>query len=193
MSSERAVIFSTTNRHWPRNPAVFWGIPGVGCVTVGKLGLNRPGSVIDLGINKGDFARIMHDTYGSCADSVLKPTPCLASNISKSNGIVCKNVAISDFDGYVKFSINEENSEASTIVADITPDFRDPVPSIMLSKFFREGPKSRAGRQIDVEGTELDIIETTEPDIFRRCTQIAVEFHRFLYPSMPQGSKKLSR
>ena len=39
MSSERAVIFSTTNRHWPRNPAVFWGIPGVGCVTVGKLGL----------------------------------------------------------------------------------------------------------------------------------------------------------
>ena len=38
MSSERAVIFSTTNRHWPRNPAVFWGIPGVGCVTVGKLG-----------------------------------------------------------------------------------------------------------------------------------------------------------
>ena len=38
MSSERAVIFSTTNRQWPRNPAVFWGIPGVGCVTVGKLG-----------------------------------------------------------------------------------------------------------------------------------------------------------
>ena len=31
--------FSTTNRHWPRNPAVFWGIPGVGCVTVGKFGL----------------------------------------------------------------------------------------------------------------------------------------------------------
>ena len=34
----KAVIFSTTNRHWPRNPAVFWGIPAVGCVTVGKLG-----------------------------------------------------------------------------------------------------------------------------------------------------------
>ena len=34
--------FSTTNRHWPRNPAVFWGIPGVGCVTVGKLGLIPP-------------------------------------------------------------------------------------------------------------------------------------------------------
>ena len=35
------MIFSTTNRHWPRNPAVFWGIPGVGCVTVGKLGQSR--------------------------------------------------------------------------------------------------------------------------------------------------------
>ena len=35
------MIFSTTNRHWPRNPAVFWGIPGVGCVTVGKLGLTN--------------------------------------------------------------------------------------------------------------------------------------------------------
>ena len=62
--------------------------------------LNRPGSVIDLGINKGDFARIMHDTYGSCVIGA-EANPVLASNISKSSGIVCKNVAISDFDGYV--------------------------------------------------------------------------------------------
>jgi hypothetical protein len=32
------VIFSTTNRERPKKLAVFWGIPAVGCVTVGKLG-----------------------------------------------------------------------------------------------------------------------------------------------------------
>jgi FkbM family methyltransferase len=147
--------------------------------------LNRAGSVIDLGMNTGDFARIMHDTYGSCVIGA-EANPVLASNISKSNGIVCKNVAIADFDGCVKFSINEENSEASMIVSDSTPISETviPVPSTTLSKFFREAEVEQVDLlKIDVEGAELDIIETTEPDIFRRCTQIVVEFHRFLYPS----------
>jgi FkbM family methyltransferase len=147
--------------------------------------LNRAGSVIDLGMNKGDFARIIHDTYGSCVIGA-EANPILASNISRCNGIVCKNVAVSDFDGYVKFSINEENSEASTIVSDSTPISETviPVPSITLSTFFQEAEVEQVDLlKIDVEGAELDIIETTEPDIFRRCTQIAVEFHRFLYPS----------
>jgi FkbM family methyltransferase len=147
--------------------------------------LNRAGSVIDLGMNKGDFARIIHDTYGSCVIGA-EANPILASNISRCNGIVCKNVAVSDFDGYVKFSINEENSEASTIVSDSTPISETviPVPSVTLSTFFQEAEVEQVDLlKIDVEGAELDIIETTEPDIFRRCTQIAVEFHRFLYPS----------
>ena len=99
--------------------------------------LNRSGSVTDLGMNKGDFARIMRDTYGSRVIGA-EANPVLASNISKSNGIVCKNVAISDSDGYDKFSINEENSEACTIVSDSTPISETviPVPSITLSKFF---------------------------------------------------------
>jgi Methyltransferase FkbM domain len=107
-------------------------------------------------MNKDDFARIMHDTYGSCVIGA-EANPVLASNIAKSDGIVCKNVAISD---------------------------GNPVPSITLSKFFREIEVEQVDLlKMDVEGTELDIIETTEPDIFRRCTQIAVEFHRFLNPS----------
>jgi FkbM family methyltransferase len=82
---------------------------------------------------------------------VLEANPVLASNISESNGIVCKNVAISDFDGYAKFSINEENSEASTIVSDSTPISETviPVPSITLSKFFRE-----------VEVEQVDLLES---------------------------------
>jgi hypothetical protein len=99
--------------------------------------LNRSGSVIDLGMNKGNFARIMHDTYSSCVIGA-EANPILASNIAKSNGIVCKNVAISYSDGYDKFSINEENSAACTIVSDSTPISETviPVPSITLSKFF---------------------------------------------------------
>jgi FkbM family methyltransferase len=146
--------------------------------------LNRAGSVIDLGMNKGDFARIMHDTYGSRVIGA-EANPVLAAKLSGSNGIVCKNVAISDSNGNVKFSINED-SEASTIVSDSTPisDTVIPVPSITLSKFLREAEVEQVDLlKIDVEGAELDIIETTDPDIFRRCTQITVEFHRFLYPS----------
>src|ERR1700735_1667619 len=116
--------------------------------------LNKTGSVIDLGMNKGDFARAMHVTYGSCVIGA-EANPILAANISESNGIECRNVAVADFNGYVMFSINKENSEASTIVSDSTPVSETVVrvPSITLSTFFREAEVEQVDLlKIDVEG-----------------------------------------
>ena len=36
---------------------------------------------------------------------------------------------------------------------------------------------------MDVEGAELEVIETTDPMIFQRCKQITIEFHSFLRPT----------
>jgi FkbM family methyltransferase len=142
--------------------------------------VNTMGTVVDLGMNRGEFARIMRDRYGSRVIGA-EANPALAS----TNGITCRNVAISKTNGSVKFSISA-NPEASTIVSDNTPISETviPVPSLTLTKFFREADITQADlMKIDVEGAELDIIETTPPTIFQRCAQISVEFHRFLHPS----------
>ena len=129
--------------------------------------------------------RVMHSRYG-CSVFGVEANPALASAVNKQSGIVCKNAAVSAFDGFVKFSVDEEDADASKIVSESTPISRTviAVPSMSLSTLLREAKAEQIDLlKIDVEGAELDIIETTNPETFRRCTQIAVEFHSFLYPS----------
>jgi len=144
------------------------------------------GKVVDLGMNKGDFARTINRRYG-CSVAGVEANPVLAATTAYlGGGITCKNAAMAARDGSVKFSIDKENSEASTIVADSTPLAESVivVPSISLSTFFSEiDAKQIDLLKIDIEGAELDIIETTPVDMFRRCTQISIEFHSFRYPS----------
>jgi hypothetical protein len=56
--------------------------------------LNGTGKVIDLGMNKGDFARVMRDRHG-CSFAGLEANPFLAKATSNLSGILWKNAAIS--------------------------------------------------------------------------------------------------
>jgi FkbM family methyltransferase len=144
--------------------------------------LNRTGKVIDLGMNKGDFAKVIRDRCG-CSVAGLEANPSLAKATNLS-GILCKNAAISASDGFVEFLIDEENCEASHIVVSAvhTVDAIT-VPSVSLSTFLREiNTKEVDLLKIDVEGTELELFEKTDPDDLLRCAQITVEFHSFIYP-----------
>jgi FkbM family methyltransferase len=144
-------------------------------------------------MNNGDFAQVMADKYG-CSVFGIEANPILASENSGLKGVVCKNAAISARDGFVKFSINEDHSEASGIVPDATPISKTVivVPSMSLATLMREAGAEQVDLlKIDVEGAELDVFETTDPEIFRRCAQIAVEFHAFMYPSHAERIEKI--
>lgn len=141
--------------------------------------------VVDLGMHRGEFARVLHGKYG-CLVLGLEANPILASANSGIDGLVCKNFAVSAFDGSVEFSIDEECPEASRIVSDGNAASRAviTVPSISLERFLQEnGIRDIDLLKMDIEGAELDVIETTDTDVFRRCKQITIEFHSFLYPS----------
>lgn len=155
--------------------------------------LHRNGVIIDLGMNKGDFARTMRARYG-CSIIGVEANPVLASQNRDLNGITCRNAAMAGCDGSVRFLINEENSEASSIVADETPISSTviTIPSISLSTLFREAKAEQIDLlKIDIEGAELDVIETTDPEVLRQCAQIAVEFHAFIYPSHTERIEKI--
>jgi FkbM family methyltransferase len=143
--------------------------------------LNRTGKIIDLGMNKGDFATVMRDRYG-CSVAGLEANPSLAEANSHLSGILCKNAVIAGSDGFVEFFINPRNSEASKIVA-FRSDDTIVMPCVSLSTFFREIAADEVDLlKIDIEGAELDLIEKTDPDDFLRCAQITIEFHSFVFP-----------
>jgi FkbM family methyltransferase len=143
--------------------------------------LNRTRRVIDLGMNKGDFAKVMRDRYG-CSVSGLEANPSLAEATSNLSGIRCKNAVISGSDGFVEFFINPTNSEASKIVTFRSIDTLV-MPCVSLSTFFREVDADEVDLlKIDIEGAELDLIEKTDPDDLLRCAQITIEFHSFVFP-----------
>jgi FkbM family methyltransferase len=138
---------------------------------------------MDLGMHKGDFAKVICGRYG-CSVVGVEANPALASTFWGLDGLSCKNAAISAADGSVKFAIRE-NLLASSIVAEVPlSETAVVVPSISLSTFFHEVNVTQLELlKMDIEGAELDVIETTDPRIFQRCKQITIEFHSFLYPA----------
>jgi FkbM family methyltransferase len=140
---------------------------------------------MDLGMHKGDFAKVICGRYG-CSVVGVEANPALASRLLGLDGLSCKNAAISAADGSVKFAITENDLQASRIVPESTPLSLTVVvvPSISLATFFHEVDATQLELlKIDIEGAELDIIERTDPKIFQRCKQITIEFHSFLYPA----------
>lgn len=147
--------------------------------------LSANGKVMDLGMHKGDFAKVICGRYG-CSVVGVEANPALASTLRGLDGLSCKNAAISAADGSVKFAIIENDLEASKIVSESIPLSKTVVvvPSVSLATFFQEVNVTQLELlKMDIEGAELDVIETTDPRIFQRCKQITIEFHSFLYPA----------
>lgn len=157
--------------------------------------LNRTSKVIDLGMNKGDFAKVLRDRYG-CSVAGVEANPSLARATSEWGDILCKNVAISGSDGFVEFFVNQQDSEASKIITQkFGSDVTMTVPCVSLSSFLDEiGAEEVDLLKIDIEGAELDLVEQTEPDVLRRCAQITIEFHSFVFTEQaPRVESAISR
>src|SRR4051812_3139009 len=70
--------------------------------------------VIDLGMNKGNFAYEIQRRYG-CKVIGVEPNPALWSRIKQSERLRCYNYAITNEVGNVDFYIDENDSESSSL------------------------------------------------------------------------------
>jgi FkbM family methyltransferase len=60
---------------------------------------------------------------------------------------------------------------------------REKIEVVTLSRFLSLTGVSEVDLlKLDIEGTELDVLDSTEDETFRRIRQITVEFHGFIYP-----------
>jgi FkbM family methyltransferase len=146
--------------------------------------LIRPGAtVLDLGGNRGEFARALVERFGARV-CVAEPVPSLFAAIPELPGIRKLACAVGGETGVLDLRLPADrcatgHAHAATEGA---PVLR--VRQLRFRDFVAEFPDLGEIDLVktDVEGAEIGLFATMEPEDFARIRQLTVEFHDFLYP-----------
>jgi len=146
--------------------------------------VNRGGRIIDLGANKGSFYRVMRDHFNSICYAI-EASPALFMQLPSGENIHPFNYAIGKKNGFAELYLSEEpeaNSLQPVIASKWGLTGTVTVPAITLEKFLEDEQVQLPVDllKIDIEGAEVDVINTLPVSILSQVKQIPVEFHDFL-------------
>lgn len=140
--------------------------------------------VVDLGVNIGGFSYAVNNRYG-CRVAGVEANPALAKAVLTNDRLSCANLAITGSAGQIEFYIDSKNNEASTIDPQRSREglTRVVVEGKPFADFVIEERLARIDLlKIDIEGAELELLETIPDAILGNIRQICVEFHAFIRP-----------
>ncbi len=142
--------------------------------------INRHSVVLDLGANKGEFARKLFDKTGAKILSV-EPFVDNFNRILALDGGKKFNVAVSDVSRNYYLVLND-NSE-SNYLTDIEPVGRQysVVEGVTFASIIEQNNIDRLSLlKMDIEGTEIRVLRTISRSFLQKINQITIEFHDFL-------------
>jgi FkbM family methyltransferase len=147
--------------------------------------------IIDCGMNEGVFARRVMSKYG-CRVVGIEANPGLAEQNRTDRRLECHNFAVCGCEGVVKFQVDHVHSMNSRIVDDVAvgPDIVEVPGSTIETIVPLINVTSIDLLKLDIEGAEIEVIETASPEFFTQIPQIAVEFHAFLDKSKKSAAIK---
>jgi FkbM family methyltransferase len=139
--------------------------------------------VIDAGANVGGFSRGMVDRFG-CLCYAVEPVPELFARIPEEPRVRRFPLALGGADGEVVLHLSG-NPEANSVHAGIAAGFGSR-GTLVADLSSLDGFLARAGLQgadllkLDIEGSEIALLESVREETLERIGQITVEFHDFL-------------
>ena len=137
-------------------------------------GLGPDSTVLDLGANRGAFARAVLERFG-CRVHSVEPTPELAPGLEAIDGLDLHRVAVSALGGELLFRVDPDNSESSSIV-DEPDEHTTTVAGTTLEALVDEiGPPDLL--KMDIEGAEVAILKGAPAPVLTGIPQLTVEFH----------------
>ncbi len=133
--------------------------------------------VLDCGANRGEFSLEVIKRWG-CEVHAVEPNPVLASFLKENADIKVYEAALSQNGLEHLFKIDKNNSEASTIVKSKDhgvikvrgmkiDDLLEKIHGVDLMK-------------MDIEGSEIEILNSVSEKLIKQVPQISVEFHDFM-------------
>src|SRR5262245_10621471 len=136
--------------------------------------------VLDVGANLGNFARQMTERFG-CLCHAYEPNPAVFSRIPVGDRIRARQLAIAGRSGVVRLSI-DANHEESSLCAVPGKTYTDEiaVPAKTLEEVAAEvGLGVIDVLKLDIEGSEVEVLDACSDELLDRVAQIALELHDF--------------
>jgi FkbM family methyltransferase len=138
--------------------------------------------VVDLGVNAGDFATSMIKAYG-CAVVGVEPVPRLFAALPAVDRLTVERLAVTADGEPATLYLN--HTTCATIETALS---QSSVPAVNVEGITLEGLLDRylLDRtplvKVDIEGTEIPMLESATRETLQRVDQFTIEFHDFLDP-----------
>ena len=136
--------------------------------------------VIDLGAHRGAFAHGIVNAFG-CRCYAVEANPVLAAGIPSHPRLSVHNLAIAGANGLVTLHLSN-NPEASTILKKSDHASTDvAVEALTLPDFVNLVGVNRIDVvKFDIEGAEIEALDSCSDDFLKAIPQLTIEFHDFL-------------
>jgi FkbM family methyltransferase len=140
--------------------------------------LDADSVVFDLGASRGRFALAAIERLG-CRVVSVEPVAALHATLPEHARLRTEHAALTARPGTAVVRPGADDESATVAAA----GDGEPVAGTTLAELLDRYEVARAALvKLDVEGAELDVLETAAPGTLARIEQLTVEFHDFLDP-----------
>lgn len=157
--------------------------------------VRRGGTVVDCGANLGAFARIMIDRFG-CRVLAFEASPEVFGRLPRHADLTARNVAVCGRDGPVRLRLDADITRTAIAgvdrgVGDVVEVQGRSLPELLADAGV-DGPVEVL--KLDIEGAELEVIDSLSDGLISRIGQITIEFHDFLgYHTTDEVERRVAR
>jgi FkbM family methyltransferase len=148
--------------------------------TVLAAELSERSVVVDLGANIGRFSHEILDVF-ACRCHAVEANPALCDRLERHPLLSVYNFAIANRSGKIQLNLSS-NLEASSVLRP-SDDLQESiaVPAITLADFFALAQLDRVDLiKFDIEGSEIDVLDSCSDQFLQSVPQLTIEFHDFL-------------
>ncbi len=145
--------------------------------------LNSDSTVLDLGANRGDFSRGMISRF-KCRVFAVEPLSGLRASIEHAPKLTLLPFGVSGRNGRARLRVF--GTRCASLLYEKEYDVLDSEEDIEVLNLRSVLERLETERidlmKVDIEGAEVEMFESASDADLRKCTQITVEFHDFMYP-----------
>ena len=143
--------------------------------------LSSQSVVVDLGANLGRFSHGIVERFG-CRSLAVEANPSLCARIASDPRISVLNLAVAATSGTIPLHLSG-NCERSSILSQPLPDVTSTIEvrAVTLGDLLATAGLTRVDLvKFDIEGAEIEVLDSCSDAFLMAVPQLTIEFHDFL-------------
>jgi FkbM family methyltransferase len=159
--------------------------------TVWAKGLSSTSVVLDLGANLGRFSHGIVNQF-QCRCYAVEANPALCQRIEPDPRIVVFNLAVASTSGTIPLYLST-SCVSSSILGGPQRNFMGTieVQAVSLHELLQSAGLDHVDLiKFDIEGAEIQVLESCSDEFLRRVPQLTIEFHDFLGLNRPSRTPR---